>query len=93
MLLWPGYQVHIELSAIPYVLFLGLFQLSGGYIFYMMGVRKAGPQKASILGAWEFVLTPVWAFLLVRELPTVYGAVGWVVLLAAVLIENHTVKE
>ena len=93
LLLWPGYQVHIDPKAIPYVLFLGLVQLSGGYIFYMMGVRKAGPQKASILGAWEFVLTPVWAFLLVRELPTVYGAVGWIILLIAVLIENHTAKE
>ena len=93
LLLWPGYQVHIDPKAIPYVLFLGLVQLSGGSIFYMMGVRKAGPQKASILGAWEFVLTPVWAYLLVRELPTVYGAIGWVILLIAVLIENRTPKE
>ncbi|MBR5430439.1 MAG: EamA family transporter [Firmicutes bacterium] len=93
LLLWPTYHVHIELSAIPYVLFLGLVQLSGGYIFYMMGVRKVGPQKASILDVWEFILTPVWAFLMVRELPTVYGAVGWVVLLIAVLIENRFVGE
>lgn len=93
LLLWPGYRIHIELSAIPYVLYLGLVQLSSGYIFYMMGVRKVGPQKASILGAWEFILTPVWAFLLVRELPTVYGAIGWVVLLIAVFIENRFVKE
>ena len=93
LLLWPGYTIHIELSAIPYVLFLGLVQLSGGYIFYMMGVRKVGAQKASILDVWEFILTPVWAFLLVRELPTVYGAVGWVVLLIAVLIENRFVGD
>ena len=93
LMIAPGYKIEIQLSSIPYVLYLGLIQLSLGYIFYMMGIRKTSPQKASILGVWEFILSPIWAFLLVGELPTVFGAVGWTVMLLAVFIENKFVPE
>ena len=91
--LWPGYTIYVPSNAWPYILFLALFQLSSGYIFYMLGLRTVTPQKATILCVWEFILTPVWAFLLVGELPSMFGAVGWAVLLVAILLEGKLVRE
>lgn len=92
-LLLPNCSVHVPLNVWPYLLYLSVFQLSAGYVFYYAGLRKVSTQKATILSTWELVLTPVWAFLLVGELPTLYGAVGWLVLLAAVMLENLLVHE
>jgi len=85
----PNYTIHVPLSTLPYIFFLAVFQLSGGYFFYSIGMNKVSAQKATILCAWEFILTPVWAYLLVGELPSVFGAVGWVILLAAILLEGR----
>lgn len=89
LLLLPGYTMHVPSNAWLYIAYLAVFQLVGGYVFYMLGLRKVTPQKATILSIWEFILTPVWALLLVGELPTEYGAIGWVILLAAIMLENR----
>ncbi|MDO4581433.1 MAG: DMT family transporter [Bacillota bacterium] len=89
----PGVSMDMSWSELPYVLFLALFQLALGYVFYSMGTQKVPPQRATLLAVWEFVLTPLWAWLLVGELPTLYGAIGWIVLLAAIFIDHWLNKD
>lgn len=90
--LLPNYSIQVPLQAWPYIFYLGIFQLTGGHVFYLVGLRKVSTQKATLLSTWEFILAPVWAFLLVGELPSANGIIGWVILLAAIIIEN-TIKE
>ena len=87
-----GFVITLPPGTGLYLLLLVLI-LNSGYIFYMTGSSKVTPQKATLIGALEFVLTPLWAFLLAGEVPSLYGAAGWVLLLAAVLLEMGTGRE
>lgn len=88
--LWalPGYQFAVPLNAWPVLLLMGTVQLSGGHLCFSLGLRKTDPQRATLLAVWELILSPVWAFLLVSELPTAFGFIGWLIMLAAIVLEN-----
>lgn len=88
-LLIPGVNLHVGAGDWPYILFLSVFQLSSGYFFYMLGLAKVTAQKATLLAVWELVLTPVWAFLMVRELPSLFVAGGALILVAALYWDNR----
>ncbi len=66
----------------------GLIQLGLPFVIYSVGLRTTPPQKASILSLLELVLTPIWAYLLVGELPSVYGFICWVVIILGLLSES-----
>ena len=85
--LFTDIPIIITKHALPYVLYLGAIEVPVGYFCYMLGVSKTSPQQAAVLGVWEFILTPVWAYLLVREVPTLLGIIGWFLMLAAILSE------
>jgi drug/metabolite transporter (DMT)-like permease len=88
-LLLPGAAIHVEPGDWFYILFLAVFQLSAGYLFYMLGLQKVTPQKGALLCVWEMVLTPVWAFLIVREIPSLYVAGGTLLLMIALFWDNR----
>ena len=87
-LLLPGVSVHVGAGDWAYILYLAVFQLSAGYFFYMLGIRKVTAQKGTLLCVWEMVLTPVWAFLMVREIPSLYVAGGTLLLMIALFWDN-----
>ena len=85
----PGVTIYVAPGDWLYILYLAIFQLSAGYFFYMLGLQKVTPQKGALLAVWELVLTPVWAFLLVRELPSPQVAAGSLLLIAALFWDNR----
>ena len=88
-LLLPGVSIHVNAGDWIYIIFLGIFQLSAGYVFYTLGLKKVTPQKGTLLCVWEMVLTPVWAFLMVREMPSLYVAGGTLLLMLALFWDNR----
>lgn len=89
LLILPGGSLMVPAGAWPYIIYMGIVQMAFGYICYLTGMNTVSPQKAATLSIWEFILTPVWAFVLVGELPTLCGAAGWLILLAAALLEGR----
>ncbi len=89
LLLLPQYEIVIPGNAWIYLIYLSVIESGFGYLFYMAGASKVPSQKATTLSALELVLTPVWSFLLVRELPTIYGAISWILILTAILVETR----
>ncbi len=88
LVLLPGYTLTVPPIAWPVLLLMGTVQLSGSYLCYCLGLRKIEHQRAQLLCTWELVLTPVWAFLMVGELPTIYGLAGWITMLAAIVLDS-----
>ena len=85
----PGVDIRVDAGAWPYILYLAIFQVSAGYFFYMMGIKKVTPQKGTLLCIWEMALAPVWAFLIVSELPSLYVAIGTLLLMLALFWDNR----
>jgi drug/metabolite transporter (DMT)-like permease len=88
----PGIPLYIGATDWLFIVYLAIFQLSAGYIFFTLGIKKVTPQKATLLSMWEFVLTPVWAFLVVREVPTTLVWVACALLIGALIWDNRLDK-
>jgi len=89
VLVLPGVTMHVNADDWPYILFLAIFQLSIGYCFYLQGLKKVTPQKGTLLSVWELVLTPVWALLMIREIPSLQVMVGTLLLIGALIWDNR----
>lgn len=64
---------------------MGVVQLAFQYIFFTTGVRHMPAAQAALLGRATVVLTPLWAFLGVGEVPSLLTLAGGGLVLAAVL--------
>lgn len=69
------------------MLILGVVQVGGGYGFYNLGVQRTTPQKASIIALWEMILGPIWVALFLHEYPSVPVLIGFVIILAGMVMD------
>jgi drug/metabolite transporter (DMT)-like permease len=67
------------------IAFMGVVQLAFQYIFFTAGVRHMPAAQAALLGRATVVLTPLWAFLGVGEVPSLLSLAGGGLVLSAVL--------
>ncbi len=89
----PAIDTYVAPSEWPYLIYLALFQLSAGYFFYSLGMKKVPAQRATLLAVWEFILTPVWALLIVQELPSFYILSGAILLLIALVLDAKLAQK
>lgn len=67
------------------LLWLGIFQLAGGYWCYQRGLRSVPALTASLLCLIEPLLNPLWVLLLVGEVPGLGTLAGGALVLVSVL--------
>ena len=71
----------------------GFFQIGFGFIFITIGARTTPSAMVGIIMLSESVLGPVWAFLFVNEIPSLYGLIGGAIILFAVLLQFYTLLK
>ena len=69
--------------------FAGFFQIGFGFIFITIGARTTPSAMVGIIMLSESVLGPIWAFLFVSEIPSLYGLIGGAIILFAVLLQFY----
>ena len=81
----------------PHDIFLGFlagfFQIGFGFIFITIGARTTPSAMVGIIMLSESVLGPIWAFLFVSEIPSIYGLIGGAIILFAVLLQFYTLLK
>ncbi len=65
------------------VLYLGVFQIALAYLLVTEGIRHVSALEASLLLLIEPVLSPVWAWLILDEIPGVLALAGGAVVIIA----------
>ena len=71
----------------------GFFQIGFGFIFITIGARTTPSAMVGIIMLSESVLGPIWAFLFVSEIPSLYGLIGGSIILFAVLLQFYTLLK
>ena len=71
----------------------GFFQIGFGFIFITIGARTTPSAMVGVIMLSESVLGPIWAFLFVSEIPSLYGLIGGAIILFAVLIQFYTLLK
>ena len=89
-----GLSLSPTIMISPHDIFLGFlagfFQIGFGFIFITIGARTTPSAMVGIIMLSESVLGPIWAFLFVNEIPSLYGLIGGAIILFAVLLQFYT---
>ena len=89
-----GFILSTKIMISPHDIFFGFlagfFQIGFGFIFITIGARTTPSAMVGIIMLSESVLGPVWAFLFVSERPSIFGLIGGVIILSAVLLQFYT---
>lgn len=83
----------IKLMPVLSIVVLGLFQLGLSYFLFNRGIIRTAPLNASLLAMVEPLMSPVWVFLFLREVPTVVALIGAAVVISAMLYLNLGAKS
>ncbi len=70
---------------LAFIALMGVVQLAFQYIFFTTGVRHIPAAQAALIGRATVVLTPLWAWLGVGEVPSGLTLAGGALVLVAVL--------
>lgn len=81
-------KLIIEFSQLVILLFMGVFQIGISYIIFNEGIKYISATESMIIAMLEAVLNPVWVFLGVGEVPTIYSIAGSVIILLAIIWRN-----
>ena len=89
-----GFILSSKILISPHDIFLGFiagfFQVGFGFIFITIGARTTPSAMVGIIMLSESILGPVWAFLFVSERPSMFGIIGGVIILSAVLLQFYS---
>ena len=92
-----GLSLSPTIMISPHDIFLGFlagfFQIGFGFIFITIGARTTPSAMVGIIMLSESVLGPIWAFLFVNEIPSLYGLIGGALILFAVLLQFYTLLK
>ena len=92
-----GLSLSPTIMISPHDIFLGFlagfFQIGFGFIFITIGARTTPSAMIGIIMLSESVLGPIWAFLFVSEIPSLYGLIGGAIILFAVLLQFYTLLK
>ncbi len=92
-----GLSLSPTIMISPHDIFLGFlagfFQIGFGFIFITIGARTTPSAMVGIIMLSESVLGPIWAFLFVSEIPSIYGLIGGGIILFAVLLQFYTLLK
>lgn len=72
------------------VTYLGVFQIGLAYVFLTRALRVVPVLEASLLLLIEPVLSPIWAWILHREVPAGWSLAGCAVILVATAVQTST---
>tara|TARA_Y100000389_G_C17458060_1_gene519561 strand:- start:74 stop:952 length:879 start_codon:yes stop_codon:yes gene_type:complete len=89
-----GFLLSNKLMISSHDIFLGFlagfFQVGFGFIFITIGARTTPSAMVGIIMLSESVLGPIWAFLFVSEVPSMFGLIGGGIILFAVLLQFYS---
>lgn len=75
------------------LLYLGIFQLALGYVLISKALPEVPALEVSLLLLVEPVVSPVWAFLVVSEIPGVWSLVGGGIILVATVLNARVAHQ
>jgi drug/metabolite transporter (DMT)-like permease len=77
----------------PWLLLLGIVQLTIPYLIYSVAIRHVRALDASIISIIEPILNPIWVMLVTNERPSFWSIVGGSIVLATSLTRSLTASR
>ncbi len=81
-------NLAIDMSQLWILLYMGIFQIGVSYIIFNEGIKYISATESMIIAMLEAILNPIWVFIGIGEVPSVYAIVGSAIILSAIIWRN-----
>jgi drug/metabolite transporter (DMT)-like permease len=89
-LLWAvsGFQLPVEATMTDWsvVIYMGIFQMGAAYWFFNKALHSISALTGSFVTLVEPLLNPIWVWLIIGEIPSMEGILGWCCLMLSLLL-------
>lgn len=65
---------------------LGVFQVGLAYVFFAKGIKLTSAVNSSLISLIEVLFNPLWVFIFVGEIPSLYAIIGGCIVISAIII-------
>lgn len=70
------------------LLYMGIFQIGISYMIFNEGIKYVSATESMIIATMEAIFNPIWVFLGIGEVPSVYAIAGGLLIMGAILWRN-----
>ena len=78
-------SIEEPVFTISMLFYLGAIQISAAYFVFNKALKTVSALTGSFVALLEPVLNPIWVYLVLSEMPTFQGIIGWICLMAGVV--------
>jgi len=85
-------NLTLDFTQFLILLYMGIFQIGMSYIIFNEGVKYISATESMIIAMLEAILSPIWVFLGVGEVPSGYAIAGSLIILITIVWRNLFLK-
>jgi len=85
-------KLVIDFSQTLILIYMGVFQIGISYIIFNEGIKYISATESMIIAMLEAILNPIWVYIGVGEVPSVYAVIGSVIILLTIVWRNLFIK-
>jgi len=88
---FPDFTLELTQSLI--LLYMGAIQIGVSYIIFNEGIKYVSATESMIIATLEAIFNPIWVFVGIGEMPSVYSIFGGLIIFGAIIWRNFSKKE
>lgn len=88
-----GFEIHTQISALPYVILLGVMNTGIGFWLFFSGMEKLNGQSIALLSYIDPLVAIFISGLVLREQFTILQIIGGVLLIASTFLSEFSLKR
>ncbi|MGH2574366.1 MAG: DMT family transporter [Ignavibacteria bacterium] len=85
-IVYPHFSIN--LTETFSLLYMGIFQIGISYIIFNEGIKYVSATESLIIATMEAIFNPIWVFLGIGEVPSIYSIAGGLIIMTAILWRN-----
>ena len=88
---FPDFTLDLTQSLI--LLYMGAIQIGVSYIIFNEGIKYVSATESMIIATLEAIFNPIWVFVGIGEMPSIYSIFGGLIIFGAIIWRNFSKKE
>jgi drug/metabolite transporter (DMT)-like permease len=90
-IIFPDLKLTLQEALI--LLYMGSVQIGISYIIFNEGMKYVSATESMIIATLEAIFNPMWVFIGIGEIPSIYSICGGIIIFGAILWRNLSIKQ
>ncbi|MCI0448752.1 MAG: DMT family transporter [Chlorobi bacterium] len=88
IIIFPNFEITVNEGLI--LVYMGAIQIGISYMIFNEGIKYVSATESMIIATLEAIFNPIWVFIGIGEVPSVYSILGGVIIFGAILWRNFS---